>query len=60
MIDFYKHSIFSILGKNAGSMSEIEYHREILSNYDMYLEKLKEKKKDIEENGGNNNTEIYL
>lgn len=60
MIDFYKHSLLSILGKNAGSMSETEYHREILSNYDIYLEKLKEKKKEIEENGGNNNTEIYL
>ncbi len=60
MIDFYKHSLLSILGKNAGSMSEIEYPREILSNYDMYLKKLIEKKKDIEQNGGNNNTEIYL
>ena len=60
MIDFYKHSLLSILGKNAGSMSEIEYPREILSNYDMYLKKLIEKKKYIEQNGGNNNTEIYL
>lgn len=60
MIDFYKHSLLSILGKNAGSMSEIEYPREILSNYDMYLKKLIEKKKDIEQNGGSNNTEIYL
>ena len=60
MIDFYKHSLLSILGKNAGSMSEIEYPREILSNYDIYLKKLIEKKKDIEQNGGSNNTEIYL
>lgn len=60
MIDFYKHSLLSILGKNAGSMSEIEYPKEILSNYDMYLKKLREMKKSIEENGGNNNTEIYL
>ena len=60
MIDFYKHSLLSILGKNAGSMSEIEYPREILSNYDMYLKKLIEKKIYIEQNGGNNKTEKYL
>lgn len=60
MIDFYKHSLLSVLGKNAGSMSEIEYSREILTNYDAYLKKLNEMKKNIEENGGNNNTEIYL
>lgn len=60
MIDFYKYSLLSVLGKNAGSMSEIEYPKEILANYDIYLNKLKDMKKDIEENGGNNNTEIYL
>ena len=34
MIDFYKHSFLSILGKNAGSMSEIEYPREIINKYE--------------------------
>lgn len=60
MIDFYKHSFLSILGKNAGSMTEIEYTREIINKYDEYLEKVKEMKKRIEENGEDNNTEIYL
>ena len=60
MIDFYKHSILSILGKDASMMTEIEYSKKIIENYDLYIEKLKEMKKQIEENGGNNNTEIYL
>ena len=60
MIDFYKHSVLSILGKDAGMMSEIEYSQKVIENYDIYLEKLKEMKKQIEENGGDNNTEIYL
>lgn len=60
MIDFYKYSLLSVLGKNAGSMSEIEYPKEILNNYDIYLKNLKEMKKNIEKNGGNDNTEIYL
>ena len=61
MIDFYKHSFLSILGKDAGSMTEIEYTEKVINSYDGYLRKLKEKKKEIEENGdNNNNTEIYL
>ncbi|MBO4815452.1 MAG: hypothetical protein J5507_00495 [Clostridia bacterium] len=60
MIDFYKHSFLSILGKEAGSMTEIEYPKKVIENYDLYLQKLKEMKKQIEENGGDNNTEIYL
>ena len=60
MIDFYKHSILSILGKDAGTMTEIEYPKKVIENHDLYLQKLKEMKKQIEENGGNNNTEIYL
>lgn len=59
MIDFYKYSLLSVLGKNAGSMSEIEYPKEVLNNYDIYLKKLKEMKK-IKEENGENNTEIYL
>lgn len=60
MIDFYKHSFLSILGKEAGSMSEIEYPKKILDKYDEYLSSLKEMKKQIEENGEDNNGEIYL
>ena len=60
MIDFYKHSFLSILGKDAGSMSEIEYPKKVIGKYDEYLEKLKEKKKYIDENGDNDSGEIYL
>ena len=60
MIDFYKHSFLSILGKNAGTMSEIQYPREIVDKYSEYLKSVKEMKQKIEENGPNNNTEIYL
>ena len=60
MIDFYKHSLFSVLGKEAGSMSEIEYPTMILEKYDDYLKKLKEMKEQIEKNGDNQSGEIYL
>ncbi len=60
MIDFYKHSILSILGKDAGAMTEMEYSKKVIDNYDEYLKKMREMKKQIEENDGNNNTEIYL
>lgn len=61
MIDFYKHSLISILGKEAGSSTENEYQKKVIENYDNYLEKLKEMKKKIEENGGElSNTENYL
>ena len=60
MIDFYKHSILSILGKEAGALTETEYCNKIVTKCDEYIELLKEKKKEIDENGGNNNTEIYL
>lgn len=60
MIDFYKHSILSVLGRDAGTMKEIKFLKKINNEYDEYLKRLKQKKKEIEENGGNNNTEIYL
>ena len=53
MIDFYKFSILSILGKDAGSLSEKDYTKEIVNNYDEYLEKLQKAKlkmENIEEN----------
>lgn len=60
MIDFYKFSFLSILGKEAGSMSEIEYPKKIIDKYDIYLEETKKMKKQIEENASDNNGEIYL
>ena len=60
MIDFYKHSFLSILGKDARSMSEIAYSKEIVSKYAEYSKKVKELKEKMDENGQDNNTEIYL
>ena len=60
MIDFYKHSFLSILGKDARSMSEIAYAKEIISKYAEYSKKVKELKSKMGDNGQNNNTEIYL
>ncbi len=48
MIDFYKHSILSILGKEAGELTETEYIREIVNNYDDYLDKLQKVKLKME------------
>ena len=60
MIDFYKHSFLSVLGKEAGSMTQIEYSKKLISKYDEYLNNLMEMKKKIEENGQGGNDEIYL
>ena len=50
MIDFYKHSILSILGKEAGELSEKEYTRLIMDNYDDYLDMLQKAKLKIDSN----------
>ncbi len=60
MIDFYKHSLLSILGKEATAMTEIEYPKMVIEKYDEYLQSLKEMKKKVEENGEDQNGEIYL
>lgn len=61
MIDFYKYSFLSVLGKSAGSMSDIEYPRVVINKYDKYLLSLKEMKEKIENNQtGNSDNEIYL
>lgn len=39
MIDFYKYSILSVLGKDAGNMKEKEYLNKITDEYDNYLSK---------------------
>ena len=44
MIDFYRKSILSQLGKDAGNQSIPEYARNVISNYDKYLSKAKEQK----------------
>lgn len=45
MIDFYRKSILSQLGKDAGNQTTQEYIRNISSKYDKYLSKIKEQKK---------------
>ena len=47
MIDFYKHSILSILGKEVGSLTEKEYNKMIVIKYDEYLDKLQKAKLNI-------------
>lgn len=59
MIDFYKHNFISVLGKDATSLTEVAYAKEITSKYDEYLKEtkaMKEKLGDID----NNNTDFYL
>ena len=60
MIDFYKHSMLPILGKEAGSMSEIEYQNRIIDKLNDYIEMLRAKKKELEENPKPKSTETYL
>lgn len=60
MIDFYKHSFLSILGKEACSLSEIAYSKEVISKYNEYLKKVKELKDKTNQDGNDNFTEIYL
>ena len=44
MIDFYRKSVLSQLGKDAGNQSMSDYVINIGSKYDMYLSKMKEQK----------------
>ena len=60
MIDFYKFSFLSVLGKDARSLSEIAYSKELVSKYDEYLNKVKELKEKTNQDGDNGFTEIYL
>lgn len=61
MIDFYKHSLLSILGKEAGSMTEIEYQNRIIDKYNEYLEMLRAMKIEVDENPEKyKNKETYL
>lgn len=49
MIDFYRKSILSQLGKDAGNQTTPDFLRNISNNYDKYLGELKKlKEKSIE------------
>jgi hypothetical protein len=60
MIDFYKYSFLSILGKDARTLSEIAYSKELISKYSEYLEKVKKLKEKTNLDEDDNYTEIYL
>lgn len=60
MIDFNKFSILSQYGKKAGTMHHIDYLREIVSNYDKYLNSLISKKKEMSKKTVDRDTELYL
>ena len=44
MIDFYRKSVLSQLGKDAGNQSMSDYIRNISNKYEKYLSKMKEEK----------------
>lgn len=49
MIDFYRKSVLSQLGKDAGNQSMAEYIRNINDKYDKYLLQMKEQKKSLQQ-----------
>ena len=59
MIDFYKHSFLSVIGRDAVSLSDVAYLKEINSKYSEYLKAVKDIKKKVGDND-NSNTEFYL
>lgn len=44
MIDFYRKSVLSQLGKDAGNQSMPDYLRNISARYEKYLSQMKEEK----------------
>ena len=44
MIDFYRKSVLSQLGKDAGNQSMVDYIRNISAKYEKYLSQMKEEK----------------
>ena len=44
MIDFYRKSVLSQLGKDAGNQNMSDYIRNISSKYEKYLSQMKEEK----------------
>lgn len=59
MIDFYRKSALSQLGKDAGNQSIPEYVRNIGSKYDLILSKIEKQKANPVANK-NDNFELYL
>ncbi len=59
MIDFYRKSILSQLGKDAGNQSMTDYLGNITENYEKYLDRIKEQKNKPPINKGED-TGLYL
>ena len=59
MIDFYRKSLLSQLGKDAGNQSMSEYVRNISSKYERYLSQIKEENSKPKTNK-NDDFELYL
>ena len=62
MIDFNKFSIFSVMGRKAGELSEGEYSRTAAANCYKYIEEIKKARTEIEQNknNGTEEKEMYL
>ena len=60
MIDFYRKSILSQLGKDAGNQVMSDYTRNIISNYDKYLLKAKEQRSKPQINNKSGDFGLYL
>lgn len=62
MIDFDKFSIFSVMGKEAGTQTDREYPRTVLNKYDKFLEDIRRAKAEIEANKNKEiqDKEMYL
>ncbi len=59
MIDFYRKSVLSQLGKDAGNQSMAEYIRNIGNKYDKYLLQMKEQKEKPKQEKSND-YDLYL
>ncbi len=60
MIDFYRKSILSQLGKDAGNQSMAEYIRNINGKYDKYLLQMKEQREKPSAEKNNGDFGLYL
>ncbi len=59
MIDFYRKSVLSQLGKDAGNQTMSDYIRNITTSYDKYALQMKERKEKPAENK-NEDFGLYL
>lgn len=58
MIDFYRKSVLSQWGKDAGNLSVLDYVRKTTDKYNKYLSEIKDQKKNLDIKKKDN--ELYL